>query len=266
MRLKAIKAGRGRRSPKSGQSDYFVGYKKHTLTGFISLNDGLCPVPLYSLARSASKADVEMLKPLLNFAKRRFGDCLPMNFVLGDKGYVSAPRAKFLRENWNVALIVKPKSDMRPPAGTDTDGCPVCPLGRRLIWDEYDPLDGTLVYRACEDSCTGCSASFIRPAHFEFSAADHETFWGMIPSHSRLAKQLMRTFRPRIESGFNAAKNSYGLSQLVLNSLTLTQQLCTMTDVVHMLKILAADRTGRPIRHQIKQVNVKSQLEIWDEI
>jgi hypothetical protein len=263
-RLKQTGAGAGRRSPKTGQSNYFVGYKKHTLSGFVTGDDGVCPIALYSLVRSAAKADVEMLKPLLNYARHQFANQIPMHFVVGDKAYISADRARFLREKWSVALIVKPRSDMSAPSCADTDGCPLCPMGRRLEWEDYDPTDGVLLYHAQEADCVRCPMSPMCNRRFEFQASDHETFWGMVPTHSRLSRQLLRHFRPRVEPGFNASKNLCGLSKFFINSCNLAQQLCTMSDVVECLKKLAAKRSeGLPRIAKTLRYD-KTQPDLWD--
>jgi hypothetical protein len=86
-------------------------------------------------------------------------------------------------------------------------GCPLCPLGEPLIWEDYDPSDqGVLIYRGDPRHCPRCPLAGMCPRQFEFSAGAHETLWGMLPYHTRLSSELRRMFRPRIEQGFSTIK------------------------------------------------------------
>jgi hypothetical protein len=264
QRIRTIRAERGRRSPKTGQSPFFVGYKKHTISALAQIDGGWRAIPLYSLARPAGKADVEMLKPLLNYVQRRLARALPLHIVLGDKGYISAERARFLRERWSVALVVAPRADMHPPDGTTFDGCPLCPLGEPLVWTDYDASDGRLIYQGAKNVCLLCPLSGGCVQQFEFSADAHETFWGMIPSHSQLSRRLLRQFRPLTESGFYTAKHCFRLKDFFINSLELAQTLCVMSDIVELLKIIG--REGGCSPRQLKKSVSREivQPELWD--
>lgn len=242
-----------------------MGYKKHTVSGFVLVEGRRCPMPLLSLVRAASKADVEMLKPLLNFVRRQLSDRLAVNFVVGDKGYLSASRRRFLSRHWRWVLIVEPKSDMKPPAGTQKDGCPTCPMGERLTWLDYDWEEETLLYCCESQRCERCQlAGSLCSRQFEYPAGTHETYWGAVPSHSRLSQQLRRHFRPRVEPGFYIAKRRHGLGRLFLNSRNLAQQLCQVSDSIELLTILAREGAQKPRRTQNSIKTDVSQPELWD--
>jgi hypothetical protein len=262
-RIRQIGAGRGKRSPKSGQSNYFVGYKKHTVYGLFRRERRWQPVPLFSLARAANVGDVQMMKPLLNFVRRRLNGVWPFSFAIGDKGYISAERACFLREQWHVALVVKPRKGMAPPAGADSSGCPLCPAGEALVWDDYAPDAGVLLYEGERAACTCCPLSGTCSKHFEFPAGAHETFWGMVPSHSQLARDLLRRFRPRIEPGFNTAKNRFALKDFFLNSRHMAQILCTLCDITETLEIIAQERPSRGRETKKAMSRDIKQPELW---
>ena len=214
--------------------------------------------------RPANVADVDMIEPLLDYLRLSLTSIWPIGLVIGDKGYVSASTARRLRERFQIALIVRSKNDMKLPDGCDTQGYPLCPEQERLIWDDYDPGDGVLLYRGDPQLCTRCWMRATCPKQFEFNAALHETFFGMVPLHSRLANELMRVFRPRIEQGFNTAKNRFRLRDFSLNSLLLAQMLCTMCDILDIAFFLAQQRpqNGRQMRNAlIRDLNV---TELWD--
>lgn len=265
-RMDRAGAGRGKRSPKSGQSNYFVGYKKHVVYGLFQDRGQWKTVPLVSLARAANVTDVEMMDPLLDFIHGPLGRIWPMTFAIGDKGYVSAARGRILRERHGVALLVRPKTDMVSPPGTDSEGCPVCAFGETMIWEDYDCSDGTLLYRGKADACARCPLSGPCPKRFEFPADRHETYWGMVPWHSRLSRELIRRFRPRVEPGFNLAKNKYRLKDFFITSQNLAQTLCVLSDITETLKIIAQERPLRGVETKKSILRDVKQLEIWDKI
>lgn len=212
-------------------------------------------LPLCSLARPASVTDVEMLEPLLEALRRDLTGLWPMGLVILDKGYIQAEQASRWRRDHHVALITAPRKDMKPPPQCDQRGCPLCPLGEALEWEDYVAEDdGVLIYRGQPERCRVCPLAGGCARQFEFAAATHETFWGMVPSHSRLSRQLLRWFRPRIEQGFNLAKNHYRLKGFFLNSLELTQTLCEMCDVLETLGILAQ-------QHPVADRELKKSLQ-----
>lgn len=221
-------------------------------------------IPVHSLARKAGKADVEMLKPLLNFAWRRLGNLWPLHLVVGDKGYISAKRGRFLRRNRGVGLVVAPKADMTPPEGTNSTGCPICPFGEELVWDDYDPADDRLLYRGATETCEQCPLAGGCPKRFDFAASDHETFWGMVPYHSRLCRELLRLFRPRSEPSFNIAKNHFRLKEFFINSLDLAKTLCVMSDVTETLKIMAQEGPCEALQSKKQTLRDIIQPELWD--
>lgn len=243
QRIAQTGADRGARSGKSGQSNHFVGYKKHSACGLVRVGERFLRLPLCSLARPASVTDVEMLGPLLEHVQQELTGLWPLRLVILDKGYIQGEQAGWWRQQHQVALVVAPKKDMKPPPGCDGQGCPLCPLGERLVWEDYTPEDeGRLIYRGQPERCRVCPLAGTCERQFEFAAAAHETFWGMVPSHSRLSRALLRMFRPRIEQGFNLVKNQYRLKGFFLNSLELTQTMSVMSDILETLGFLAQER------------------------
>jgi len=220
------------------------------------------PIPLCSLARAANVSEQKVIKPLLNFAYRRLK--WPMHFVVVDQGYVNQTLASFLRREWGVAQIVRPKTNMKPPVDCEPDGCPRCPSGERLVWEDYTVDDGRLVYRGQRQVCAICPLAGTCPKQFEFEAGLHETFWGMVPSHSRLAHAVLRKIRPRVEPGFNLTKNKYLMKDFFINSRHLAQTLCILSDILETLEILAVEqpKKGRETRKAL--IADLIQLEFWD--
>lgn len=265
-RIRQTGAARGARSGKSGQSNYFVGYKKHSLYGVVRHAERFSVLPLISLVVPANQSDVEMLMPLVEAARQGTGGVWPLQLVIADKGYIGEAQAALLRLQWRMGLLVAPRKDMRPPTGCGEQGCPLCPRGEALVWEDYDPEDGGwLIYQGARQTCSTCELAGTCARQFEIAAGINETFWGMVPSHSRLCRELLRKFRPRIEQSFSLAKNKFWLKGFFLNSLELARQLCAMSDVLEVLKFLAEERPQRG--HQTKKA-LQQDLqapEFWEK-
>lgn len=225
-----------------------------------------CTVPLCSLVKPANVTDVEVLRPLVDFVHNRLAGIWPMRLVIGDQGYVQGEVARDMRQNWEVALVVRAKKVMTPPPDCDANGCPRCPWGTRLVWEDYDPIDQRLVYRGDRRACIACALAGTCPKQFEFPAGVHETFWGMVPAHSRLSYRLLRQLRPRIDQGFNIAKNKFRLRDFFLNSRHLTQTLCILCDVLDTLEILAQERPQKGRETKNALLRDIRQPELWDRI
>ena len=228
--------------------------------------DQFVALPLVSLVAPANRSDVEMLAPLLEQARCTVGLFWPQRLVIADKGYIGGPQAARLRQLWQMGLVVAPRKDMTPPPGCTAQGCPLCPLGEALVWEDYDPEEGGwLIYRGRREICRACPLVGTCARQFEFAAGRHETFWGLVPSHSRLCRELLRKFRPRVEQSFSLAKNKYWLKGFFLNSRELAEQLCAMCDVLEVLEFLAQERPRQG--RQLKK-SLRSDLqapEFWED-
>jgi hypothetical protein len=255
-------AGKGTRSKKSGQSIFFEGYKKHSLYVMVRVEDKWRPLPLCSSVRPANVSEQRVIHPLLHFVLH----CVkwPVVFVVTDQGYINGPLAGQWRRRWQVAHIVRPRKKMVPPAGAESDGCPLCPLGDRLVWEDYDIAAECLIYRGNRSICRTCPLAGTCPKQFEFPSERHETFWGMVPPHSRLARRILRQFRPRVEPGFNLLKNRYGVTGFFINSRHLAQTLCLLSDVLETLDLLAQERPARGRETRRALIRDIFQPELWD--
>ncbi len=248
-----VGAARGSRSGKSGQSNFFVGFHKHTIYGLIRFQAGFVPVALCSRVQPANISERRTAKSLFNFVRRSL-PFWPMRIAVGDKGYLRGWLAAWYRINWQLVYLVRPKADMKPPRGCDSDGCPLCPAGERLRWEDYDPQDQVLLWRGQPAICKCCPLRAQCPGQFEADASVHETFWGMLPTHTELARRLLRQLRPRVEPGFNIAKNCHRLKDIFLNSRQLAQMVCTMSDVLETINVVIklSPHDKREVRKYLK--------------
>jgi hypothetical protein len=210
----------------------------------------------------ANLSDSGLLKPLLEAARSRL-NFLP-DIVVADMGYIDQEIKKQLRTQYGVAVVTRAKSNMLAPEECEEDGCPSCPQGQRLIWECYVSHEKGHLYHPPSrgDICMICPEKNPCQKEFRFPPDDHETFLGMIPLHSRLAKQLLARIRPLVEAGFEADKNRFNLSGFFINSLELACTLSYLADACNILTLAAEFRSHHGRRY--KEVDRQSlrQLEL----
>lgn len=225
---------------KTGQSRFFVGYKKHTLRLWLpTYPRAVLLVPLVSWLTPANRAEGCLLRPSLHYCQQRF-DWRP-DIVVGDMGYLDAATKRVARERWHVAVVTRLRENMRlvPPFATATEA--VCPQGQVLMWLGYEPQAQQQWFgvRAPQPLCLCCWQTTTCPREFSYAAADHETLLGLLPINTCVTQRLLQQVRPWIEPAQSYEKNQLGLSQMFLNSLRLTWTMGLLADAVVLLRARA---------------------------
>jgi hypothetical protein len=236
----AARAALGGRTLKTGQSRWFVGYKKHTLRLWLpTIHPTVTLVPLISWVTPANVAEGGLLVPSLRWCRRHLG-WWP-GVVVADMGYLGAESKQSAREHWQTSVVTKLRSDMKvvPPYTSAQEMA--CPQGQALLWWEYEPDSQTQWFRTPPEPtlCRHCWTASDCPQHFGYPAARHETLLGLLPLGSRVAQRLLRQVRPWIEPAQSFEKNQLGLSQMFFNSLRLTWQMSLWADRVVLLRTMA---------------------------
>lgn len=236
----AVHAALGGRTLKTGQSRWFVGYKKHTLRLWLPTeHPSVTLVPLVSWLTPANVAEGGLLVPSLRWCRRRLG-WWP-GVIVADMGYLAAESKKAARENWQTAVVTRLRTDMKllPPYVTAEQV--ECPHGQRLEWWEYEPETGQQWFRVADEPslCVGCWEAASCPRHFDYPAARHETLFGLLPLASRLAQRLLQQVRPWIEPAQSFEKNQLGLGRMFFNSLRLAWQMSLWADSAVLLRTMA---------------------------
>lgn len=230
----------GGRTVKTGQSRWFVGYKKHTLRLVLAhYAPAVLLIPLVSWAAPANRGDALFLYPSLRRCARRF-HWVPQ-WTVGDMAYIGMATQRRLREELQVALITRLRPDMHWVEPYASDGWPRCPQGQRLQWLGFDETSQEQWFgvRTSPSLCSICWQNQRCPREFAYPAAHHEILLGRVPQASFLARHLLDKVRPWIEPAQAYEKNQLGLSAFFLNSLHLAWVMFLLADAVALLRAQA---------------------------
>lgn len=232
-------AAKGHRTKKSGQSEWFVGYKKHTLRIFFLNQSPILSIPAVTIVKPANAGDGDVLTEMIPLWPSE----LPLPLIVADMGYIKSERKKILRENYHIALITRVPVSMKRPDNFDlqSDGCPTCFWGQRLTHDHFDFDKQIHLYLKPEAGmqCAYCPFVASCPQEFLFSPEIYETYLGAQPLHTRLAQKLLQFVRPLIEPTFSEDKNRFMLKSLFINSLALAEFTSLLVDLTKLVTILA---------------------------
>jgi len=217
-------------------------------------------VPIITRVEPANISDGSLLKPLLEEARDRL-NVLP-EIVVADMGYVDQEIKKELRTTYGMAVVTRAKASMSVPSRCEADGCPCCPQGQRLIWQEYVKAENHHYYLAPEEGeiCSLCPDQTRCDKEFAIPPEEHETFFGLIPLHTRLARQLLARIRPQVEAGFEADKNRLHLREFFINSLELARTLSYLADACNILLLTAELRSDHGRRYKMTDRQSRRQL------
>jgi len=230
----------GARTIKTGQSRWFVGYKKHTLRlWLVHYQPAVLLIPLVSWAAPANRNETNFVFPSLLRCAKHFG-WVPQ-WTVGDMAYIDLKVQRRLREELKVAFITRMRRDMHLVEPYASDGLPRCPQGQPLQWLGFDPADQQQWFAAAapQNLCLSCWYCHRCPRQFAYPAARHEILLGQVPHASWLAKHLCEKVRPWIEPAQSFEKHQLGLSDFFLNSLQLAWVSFLLADAVALLRAKA---------------------------
>ena len=132
----AKEAAKGKRTKKSVQSPYFVGYKKRMLRLWLKVKGKNLMVPLVSFIAPANIDEGNFLSSMIRYSKNEL--FLYIDIIVGDMGYISSEKKMRLRKQLKTAVLTKVRENMQPPKEYLDYGCPECPEGIPLCWEGYD--------------------------------------------------------------------------------------------------------------------------------
>jgi hypothetical protein len=236
----AHRAAKGKRTFKVGQSQWYVGYKKHTLRLWWREHEGaVLLVPLVSWVTPANVFEGGLLVPSLRYCQQHWG-WWP-KIIVADMSYMGAQLKALCRTRWQTAVVTRLHSNAQliPPyaAWNRTQ----CHQGQPLRWLEYAPEQDQHWFGVAEPAvcCSRCWEASTCPRQFAFAASQHETLFGLLPLASLPVQRLLQQVRPWIEPAQSYEKNQLGLNSAFLNSLHLAWCMALLADAAVLLRIRA---------------------------
>lgn len=235
----ADRAAIGARTVKSGQSRWFIGYKKHTLRLWLpQRTDAVLLIPLMSWVAPANRGDVLFLEPSLSYCWKRL-DFVP-DFVVADMAYIHLAVQRRIREQWHVGVVTKLRPDFDLPKSIEAGVLMRCSQGQPLQWLGFNETEQLHWFGVRPPSqCLWCWEQSQCPREFSFAPADHEIVFGTVPLNSAVAQKLLRQARSWIEATQAYDKNRLGLNALFLNSLRFAWIMSLLADTVSLLRACA---------------------------
>jgi hypothetical protein len=115
QRYSAKHAAKGSRTKKTGQSPYFIGYKKHTLRLWIRWKRRVLLVPAINIVKPANVADVTMMPYFLEQAIQKVP--FPIHTIVVDKGNIDASMKEEARKELAIPIITGVHNGMSSPEG-----------------------------------------------------------------------------------------------------------------------------------------------------
>lgn len=245
-------AALGGRTLKTGQSRWFVGYKKHTFRLWWKAHHrAVLLVPLVSWITPANVSEGGLLVPSIGYCERRWS-WWP-RYVVADMGYLAADKKKLCRERWRVAVVTHLRSDMKLVEPFESEDQTVCSQGQPLQWLGYHTQDDQHWFGVAAPTglCSICWQATTCPRQFAYPPAAHETLLGLLPLSTTAAQRLLQQVRPWIEPAQSYEKNQLGLGQMFLNSLRLTWCVGLLADAAMLLRahaLVHAPTDAAPLR------------------
>ena len=241
----AHRAAMGKRTFKTGQSCWYVGYKKHTLRLWWREHEAsVLLVPLVSWVTPANVFEGNLLVPSLHYCQRQW-QWWP-KIIVADMSYMAAELKALCRKRWEVAVVTRLRSDMLLVPPYVAWNRAECHQGQPLRWLEYAPEQGQHWFGVAEpvDCCPQCWEASTCPRHFAFAASQHETLLGLLPLAGQPAQKLLQQARPWIEPAQSYEKNQLGLNAVFFNSLRLTWCMALLADAAVLLRAHAMLHTA----------------------
>ncbi|MBF0549665.1 MAG: transposase [Deltaproteobacteria bacterium] len=200
----------GKRRKKRNKSEYFVGYRLHTLVA-IDPQTG-CNYPLFSLVAPSNHHDNLFLEQILAFAKAMG---LSIKVITADEGYVDTERNEKIQKEYGVTVITPASRKANIPGHIDPKTHAVYMNGHCEIPMSYVGRTDLGHEFACGADPQQC---FYSPtcAKYREIPLDARLF-GQIPDQVDGVERV-RSIRKHLERAFNLLKHREGLETLRVRS------------------------------------------------
>lgn len=233
----------GKRRKKRDKSEYFVGYRLHTLVAFDAQTGANYPVA--NLMAPANHHDNLFLPQLVGFA-HAMG--LRMDIITADEAYLDTEQNEEIYKKYGVRVIGPASEKVNPPEHVDAKSGAVYMSGSCGTAMHYLGRTETGHEFGCNDP--GC---FHAPNCPRFREIPLDTgLFGQIPDQVEQVNDV-RDIRKHMERCFNLAKHREGLEPLRVKSQHAAMTAATFAQMATLLlEIVGTRRTpkkeGKPIQ------------------
>ena len=215
---------------------------------------------MISWAAPANRDDAVFLEPSVHYCVGHL-EWTP-DIIVGDLAYLGLATQRRLREDRQVALVTKFRSDMVLPDAFDDPLTLSCEQGQVLRWLGLNEVEQLHWFGVTDPYplCHRCWQRSSCPQEFSFPPRVHEILFGTIPYGTTAAQRLLRQARSWIEATQSYEKNHLSLSQFFLNSLRLTWIVGLSADTVALLRATAL--TSEPERPGLLDEMMPQQMHL----
>ena len=238
----------GKRRKKRNKSEYFVGYRLHSLN-VIDPHSGH-NYPLLSLVAPANHHDNLLLPQLV-----AFGRAMDLNIqvITADAAYGDAEQNQQIKKEYGVTVVTSPSQKVKPPEHVDADRC-------HVFMDDY--CETPMRYLGTTDTGHefGCDAQpnecFRAPLcpqcrEVPFNSGQ----FGQLPDIFEEVDQIRR-LRKHMERSYNLFKHDPGLERLRLKSQQGVMAAVTFAQLATVLIEIARHHQAAKKEHRPKQLQL----------
>ena len=224
----------GKRRKKRDKSEFFVGYRLHTLTAINPKTGHICP--LLTLAAPANHHDSLFTAQLVAWAQA-IG--LELNLVVGDDAYGVPPTTEAICDQHEVRVVTPPRPKVEVPEHVAADGHHVFAHEFCETPMTYLGYDGQGHEFKCAAEPGECHRApvCLQSRHIPVDSG----MFGQIPELVSHVGEL-RDLRKHLERGNNLLKHREGLEPLRVHSLQGVSAVATFATMATLLIEIAGYR------------------------
>ena len=226
----------GKRRKKRDKSEYFVGYRLHTLVAFDARTGA--HYPIVNLMAPANHHDNLFLPQLVAFA-HAMG--LRMDIITADEGYIDPEQNEEINKKYGVRVIAPASEKVNPPEHVDAESGAVYMNGSCETAMRYLGRTETGHEFGCNDQ-----ACFHAPRCLQCREIPLDSgLFGQIPDQIEQVNDV-RDIRKNMERCFNLAKHREGLEPLRVKSQHAAMAAATFAQMATLLlEIVGTRRTPK---------------------
>jgi hypothetical protein len=236
----------GKRRKKRDKSEFFVGYRIHTLVA-IDPQTG-ANYPLFSLSAAANHHDKLFLPQLVAFGQAMG---LSMEIVTADKGYLDPEQNEQIRKDHGVTVITPAKEKAVIPDHVDRQSGEVFMNGHCEVAMEYaGRTEMGHEFRCAAEACFH-APSCPRSREIPLDAG----MFGQIPDQVKGVEET-RDIRKHMERGYNLLKHREGLEPLRVKSRHAAMAAATIAHVATILLEIVGTRKAEEKEDPARQLKM----------